>query len=233
LLFLELRKRIDGFFVINKEDFIFLLKRYKSFPIFSLPTVGIQSLTSNLPNFFFSKAIGNVFLGNYNLSIRMVKSPLDIIGNSTRIVFDQAISYRFSQGINHIDIFLNNFKRLVIIGILPVLIILLFGPNLFSFVFGKEWIEAGKISQILCPVFFFQFITSPISGVITIYEKLRLIFIIQLIALILLAATYYILMLYNSSYVNYLIAYNLIFCLKYVFEFMYSYQLIKTNQETK
>jgi O-antigen/teichoic acid export membrane protein len=229
LLFLELRKRIEGFYVINKEDFIYLLKRYKSFPIYSLPTVGIQSLTSNLPNFFFSKAIGNVFLGNYNLSTRMVKTPLDIIGNSTRIVFDQEISFRFGQGLQHMDVFFSNFKRLVLIGIIPLLIILFFGPNLFSYVFGNEWIEAGKISQILCPVFFFQFVTSPISGVISIYEKLRFIFIIQFTAFVLLAATYSILMKYNSGYVNYLIAYNIIYCLKYVFEFGYSYYLIKST----
>jgi O-antigen/teichoic acid export membrane protein len=230
LLFTNMIKKVDGLFVFNLIDFIFLIKRYKTFPLYSLPTVGIQSLTSNIPNFFFSKAIGNVFLGNYNLSTRMVKAPLDIIGNSTRIVFDQTISHQYSRGLKHLDIFLNNFKRLVIIGILPILVILLYGPELFSIVFGTKWLEAGRISQILCPVFFFQFVTSPISGVIVIYEKLRILFVVQIIAFILLATTYSILMKYDSGYLNYLISYNIIYCLKYTFEFGYSYHIIKSSE---
>lgn len=230
LLFISMIKKIDDLFVFNKTDFVFLIKRYKIFPLYSLPTVGLQSLTSNIPNFFFSKAIGSVFLGNYNLSTRMVKTPLDIIGNSTRIVFDQTIAHHYSQGLKHIDIFLNNFKRLILIGIIPILIILFFGPELFSIIFGKSWLEAGRISQILSPVFFFQFVTSPISGVIIIYEKLRVLFVVQIIAFILLAVSYSFLMKYELSYLYYLVTYNIIYCSKYIIEFGYSYYIINGNK---
>ena len=230
LLFISMIKKIDDLFVFNKIDFVFLIKRYKIFPLYSLPTVGLQSLTSNIPNFFFSKAIGSVFLGNYNLSTRMVKAPLDVIGNSTRIVFDQTISHHYSKGLKHIDIFLNNFKRLILIGITPILIILFFGPELFSIIFGKSWLEAGRISQILSPVFFFQFVTSPISGVIIIYEKLRVLFVVQIIAFILLATSYSFLMKYELSYLYYLVIYNIIYCSKYIFEFGYSYYIINGNK---
>ena len=44
-------------------------------------------------------------------------------------------------------------------------VLILFGPELFAFVFGEGWEEAGEYAQILSPWIFLSFIISPVSQI--------------------------------------------------------------------
>ena len=57
------------------------------------------------------------------------------------------------------------------LGIGPALILLLFAPALFAFVFGPSWRAAGDIARILAPLYFLNFIASPLSYVFYVTGK--------------------------------------------------------------
>ena len=63
------------------------------------------------------------------------------------------------------------FKRLVALGIFPILLLTLIGEDLFVVAFGTRWAEAGVYMQILGLWIFFQFISSPISTLFAVLEK--------------------------------------------------------------
>ena len=201
--------------------------RYINFPKFYLPSVAVESLGSNIPNYFFMKVFGASFLGNYSMSNRIVSMPLSMIGNAIRTVFNQSVAEAYAMNQPHIKLFNDNFFRLTLIGIIPVGVIVLFGPKLFAFVLGNEWYEAGIIARFLAPVFFLRLISSPLSSVLTIYEKLNWDLYVQFSAISLLALTFFIFYkLGTESYVVYLISYNIIYCIKYLLEFGLSRKLI-------
>jgi O-antigen/teichoic acid export membrane protein len=161
------------------------------------------------------------------MSNRIVNTPLGLIGNAIRTVFSQTIAEAYASKITHIKIFKDNFYRLFFIAIIPVTIIFLWGPQLFSLIFGDNWYDAGMIAKYLAPVFLFRFVSSPLSAVLTIYEKLNYDLFIQISTIIALSLSFYILWkLDYNTYPLYLIAYNIIYCSKYTIELFFSYKLI-------
>src|SRR5690606_7564091 len=57
----------------------------------------------------------------------------------------------------------STFKKLGIIATIPFIIMLISGPQLFAFVLGKDWWQAGRFAQITSPLILLQFIASPLA----------------------------------------------------------------------
>ena len=74
---------------------------------------------------------------------------------------------------------------LFVIGIIPLSIIGILGPQIFSFAFGAKWCEAGEYVQILAPFFLLMFVVSPLTTALIIAEKQELILVVQLLYLVL------------------------------------------------
>ena len=72
----------------------------------------------------------------------------------------------------------------MLISAFPVILIGIFAPEIFEFIFGNKWISAGVYAQLLIPMIFFKLIVSPVSYVFYIYKKLKEDFIIHVYMLI-------------------------------------------------
>jgi O-antigen/teichoic acid export membrane protein len=99
-------------FNLDIKDLKKWFKRYINFPKFYLPSVAVESMGSNIPNFFFMKVIGASFLGNYNMSNRIVSMPLSMVGNAIRTVFNQSVAEAYALNQPHMKLFKDNFIRL-------------------------------------------------------------------------------------------------------------------------
>ena len=226
ILLIGIYKKHD-LFTLKYNEIKFWAKRYLNFPKFYIPSVAVESSAFNLPNFVFMRIIGASFLGNYNMSNRIINTPMGLIGNAIRTVFNQTIAEAYVTKKTHIKVFIDNFYRLFLIAIIPVTIIFIWGPQLFSLIFGDNWYDAGMIARYLAPVFLFRFVSSPLSAVLTIYEKLNYDLFIQISTTIALSLSFYILWkLEYNTYSLYLIVYNIIYCSKYTIEFFFSLKLI-------
>ena len=60
-------------------------------------------------------------------------------------------------------VFLMTLKTLSMMALLPFLGVMIFGPDLFMVFFGSRWQMAGIFSSVMAPMFFFKFISSPLS----------------------------------------------------------------------
>lgn len=63
------------------------------------------------------------------------------------------------------------FKRLVKFSLFPMLILTVIGREVFIFVCGTNWAEAGVYTEILSIWTFFWFISSPLSMLLAVLEK--------------------------------------------------------------
>ena len=61
--------------------------------------------------------------------------------------------------------------KLMLIGILPTMILVISGEELFEVLFGQRWSEAGRYAQILAPWFLIWFFSSPLSTLFSVYER--------------------------------------------------------------
>src|SRR5690606_13059596 len=63
--------------------------------------------------------------------------------------------------------------RLIAVGIFPFVLFIILAGDLFTFVFGADWLTAGTYARILAPWLFAVFIFSPISSLFDVLERQR------------------------------------------------------------
>jgi O-antigen/teichoic acid export membrane protein len=68
-------------------------------------------------------------------------------------------------------VYRSTFKALVLLGAAPALLILAFAPSLCAWIFGEPWRPAGDFARILAPLYFLNFVASPLSYVFFVAGK--------------------------------------------------------------
>lgn len=130
-------------------------------------------VAARLPVLFFTPTFGSRIAGLYMLTQQSISLPMQIVAGGIGDVFRQHASRDFTLNGNCRAIYIRTLKTLITISVLPFLIIAIIAPDLFSIVFGEEWRSAGGYARILSPMYFFQFISSPLSSMFMIAEKQR------------------------------------------------------------
>ncbi len=87
----------------------------------------------------------------------------------------------YGKGNEIYSIFKVMLKNLLKISLLMIPFFL-FADDIFSFIFGIEWLEAGNYIQIMSIILIGTFILSPFSMIPHIYKKKKKAFIIEIIA---------------------------------------------------
>ncbi len=208
------------------SEMIKIAKRHYKFPFYSLPSELINRAGRQLPVFFIGYLSGEAAVGVYNLCSRMLSLPISLISNAVSEVFKKRVIDEYHSIGNCKDIFEKTAKMLLLIGIFPTISLLLFGPELFSFVFGDNWYEAGIYARILSPMYLLQLIVSPLTYIYFLKEKLGedLILHVCYIGLIILLFSFSTL---HISLYETLIIFSVINCVLYATYFFRSYQLAK------
>jgi O-antigen/teichoic acid export membrane protein len=146
------------------------LKRHHRFPLFGTWSILLNILSWQMPTFFLSAYFSSAVVGYYALGTRLLRLPMDLIGNAIGMVFfERAAKARIGGTLP--QLVEQTFRRLVNIGLFPLLILTFIGRDLFVLVFGAKWAEAGVYSQILSVWMFFWFISSPLITLFSVLEK--------------------------------------------------------------
>jgi len=173
----------------NKEELKALAKKYSDLPKVN----GVHALTDMLQVtgvvFVISAVFGSVTTGLYGLTMRILQAPLTMIGSSFSIVFYKEASEKVATNQKITKLLRTTIMTLAAISFPVFLTIMIFGPDLFSFVFGESWRDAGVYARILSPYLFMNFISSPVSHLPVILNKQRQFFLLSLIGNILILSS--------------------------------------------
>jgi O-antigen/teichoic acid export membrane protein len=150
------------------------LMRHQAFWRFSLPSNLLNGLVGQLPLFLISARHGVLAAGLFALTQRVLAAPISLLASSVLEVFKRQSVQDFQTIGNCRDTYRYTFKALALLGIGPSLLLFLFSPRLFAWVFGAEWRPAGELAQILAPLYFLNFIASPLSYVFYIAGKQKI-----------------------------------------------------------
>jgi len=157
----------------SMERFLSVAKEYKKFPIFSSWTALANAFAENIPVFLLSYYYSATIVGYFALANKMLRKPIALISTSITKVLLEKIARLNANG-DPLDII---FKKATLglgaIAVVPLVIILFLGPQLFSLCFGDRWYEAGNYARLLSPWLFFAFMAPPANQVITVRQKLK------------------------------------------------------------
>jgi O-antigen/teichoic acid export membrane protein len=217
---------------INKNDILWGAKRYQNFLIFSVPASFLNSVGSQLPVFFITSLYGSEILGFYGLSISIVNIPMNLIGSSIAdVLYGEAVSVGRSNPKRIKYLSKKLFKSLLIIGLIPLLTLLFFGPFLFSFVFGSQWYEAGVYARILAFLVFTRFIFTPINRIYDAFERQKEALILDVFRVVLVFVSFLTAKFLGLSSYGAVILYSIVMSIVYFVTYLLAQRIL--NQEIK
>jgi lipopolysaccharide exporter len=170
--------------LIQKSRMLANLKRYKKFPLVDSWSAFINNLSWQLPSLLLLYYFSETVVGYYSLSSRMILLPMTLIGTSIAQVFYQRTAELRSNPESLSKSVELVFRRLAAVGLFPAVVLGVAGPELFSIVFGANWLEAGRFAQILSPWMFVLFISSPLTSLFATFERQESAFMVNFIILI-------------------------------------------------
>ena len=177
---------------LNFNEFKTQVKKYSDFPLINLPNALLDNLLIVVFVFMISSFYGGNYLGFYAITLRVLKTPLGIIGNSTGYIFLQKASSMHAEGQSIEKLFLKSFGMLFLIGIVVFLPIIFFGEHMFSIFFGSSWAESGRLAGITSVWLFLSFIASGLSNLPVVMRKQKIVFAMALINFFLINSTLFI-----------------------------------------
>lgn len=145
--------------------------RFRKFPLIDSWGSLLNTVSWQLPALMFSYYFSASVVGFYALGLAAIKSPLEILGRALSQVFFQKASEDKNIKGNNSELVEILMDRLMLIGILPTAILTMVGEELFVFIFGGRWAEAGVYTQILAPWMFIWFISVPLGSLFSVYER--------------------------------------------------------------
>lgn len=161
-----------------------LARRYSRFPRFSAAQGLVSALSDNMPIFLLTYHFNSEVVGWYGLAFRLLLLPIRLISESLGIVFlHKASEVHHAHG-DMRALLLRATLGLAAVGIIPTLMIMLFGPQFLSFALGSNWYMSGIYSQWLAPWLFTIFLNPPSNSLTTVLQKQKLLFTWEIVTLI-------------------------------------------------
>lgn len=138
-----------------------LANEYRDFPIYSASRNIINALSMGLPILLLTNYFGIAVAGAYAFADRILSAPMGLILSALRQVLFQKAAETDHHGGSLLSLFIKVTVGLFAIAILPALILIMWAPSIFSFIFGHKWLVAGEFAGSLIIWLIFLFCNLP------------------------------------------------------------------------
>jgi O-antigen/teichoic acid export membrane protein len=148
-----------------------LAAKYSLFPKYNMWQGLINNVSAALPVFFFASYFSTAIAGYYTFGYMVVYRPINLLASAFyQVMFQRSVEKQHGEAsiLPGVRIFL---RRAVQVLVLPFVLTGIFAPQIFSFLFGANWVEAGQYARILLPWIFMVALTMPLSFIPDIYKK--------------------------------------------------------------
>ena len=149
----------------NKEKTKMPLKKlamkYYDFPLYRAPQGFLNAVSQSLPVLMLASFFGPASAGFYTICKSVLAIPSTLVGQAVGDVFYPRITEASHRGEDLAWLILKATIALAAVGFLPFVIVVAFGPQVFSFVFGGEWLKAGEYARWIALWMFFSFLNRP------------------------------------------------------------------------
>ncbi len=222
------RKNKDNFNLISKHGMSSMFHRFKQFPLLTLPAQLLSTGGLQLPVFLITAHYGVDTVGQFGLSEMIVGLPVVLIGTAVGDVFYAEVAENGKRNPEKILRLSNKLiLKLIALGVFPMVVLLFFGPFLFTFVFGENWQLAGELAQVLGVLAFFRLVFTPVSRVYILYERHLAELLFNMFRITVVVASFGIAKIFDLEVINAVIIYAVGMSIVYFFIYLYAQLIIK------
>jgi O-antigen/teichoic acid export membrane protein len=122
---------------------------YRAFAIISAPASVLNVLGSQLPNLAFPALYGDAITGQYLLARRVLLQPRDLICQAVNQAFYRDAGLLFTQDPDRLWMMFVRLTAALLLATTPSVILIWYGPEIFSLLFGPPWAEAGRYAGVM------------------------------------------------------------------------------------
>ena len=149
-----------------------ILRRFKDFPLYSVPSTFLDTLGANLPNLLLANFFGAAIVGYYSFGYRVLSVPVSVITNAMGQAFlPKAVEALHNNTLDSAT--RSIFEYILKIALIPLLLVSIVAKDVIFIVFGDIWLPAAEFIPWLCFWLFWGLLYSPISGILIVLEKQR------------------------------------------------------------
>ncbi len=169
----------------QQGNWFVLLKKYRDFPMYQSPQAFFNACSQGVPVLLLAAFFGPVSAGFYTFSRTILAIPISLVSLAIGDVFYS----RIAQDINNQQYakvkkhFFRTTALLALLGFIPLVVSLVWAPDIFAFIFGEQWFQAGVYAQWLAIWTFVIFINVPSLKIIIAYQQQKKSLLINLITL--------------------------------------------------
>lgn len=149
-----------------------LAAHYQDMPRYRLPSHVLLMLSMQGPGLFSAQLFGMETAGQLGLALTALALPLSLVGTTmANAYFAEISAIGRKNPASVLAITRSVTKRLIVLSLPAALMLMAFGPWIFSIVFGERWEMAGQFARILSIYLVFQFISSPLGNALTLFRR--------------------------------------------------------------
>lgn len=174
---------------INFKRIKSLAKEYIDFPLYSASQNFVNAISSGMPVLLISRFYGLPAAGAYAFGINILQAPMSLVLTALRqVLFQKACEFQHEgKGIS--ILYIRTVIALFALAIIPSIIMLIWAPQIFTFIFGERWQLAGILARSLIIWMLFVFCNLPAVIFARIIRIQRFVFFYDIVLLIIRAAT--------------------------------------------
>ena len=155
---------------ITAGSLMIVMKRYKKFPKFFMPSEFMNFLSSNVPVIFLTNVFNAGITGLYAVPHKFINTPMTMLGSSISQAYFKKSNDIKNSGGDLGPITSDIYRKLMNIGIVPISVIAAYGDYIFAFLLGTKWEISGVYASLIAPWMLMVFVASPISIVFATLE---------------------------------------------------------------
>ena len=139
------------------------LKKNKELSKYRSPHEFFNSASQVVPVLILGVYFDPAIIGFYTLARTISSAPVNLIGGSLGVIISPKLAYIKNHG-EPLMPFLVKTSLIFFLSGIPIFGILFFyGQELFSFLFGSQWMQAGQLAEWLSLWFFSMYLTSSVN----------------------------------------------------------------------
>jgi len=161
-----------------------LTKEYRDFPMYSASMNVINALSMGLPVLMLAHFYGILVAGAYAFGERILSAPMGFVLRALRQVLFQKAAETKNLGGRLMPLYVKITGGLFALAFFPAVILFIWSPPLFTWIFGSQWHTAGEFARYMILWLLFVFCNLPSVLFARIIRIQRKLFFFQLIVLI-------------------------------------------------
>ena len=166
----SLRKRVRWLSISEMKR---LGRKYSLFPKFNMWQALINNVSAAFPVFIFSSFFSTTIAGFYTFGFMILHRPVHLLVTAFyQVIFQRFVekSHKKESILPELNLFI---KRAIQVMLLPFILMGIFAPEIFGFVFGENWTEAGVYARYMLPWIFVGGLAMPLSFMPDMYQEQR------------------------------------------------------------